>query len=131
MGKRQRLRGTSPWGRGEWLYLAACNSKHLDPAWWFDDDPAGVAKALRVCRRCPVRPACLDHALDNREQGLDYAMQFARDLDTTLANRFVGMYVNERTLDYGPDGKQSIQKFLDMGFERGLIPHRSKVDFIG
>ena len=67
MGKRQRLRGTSPWGRGEWLYLAACNSKHLDPAWWFDDDPAGVAKALRVCRRCPVRPACLDHALDNRE----------------------------------------------------------------
>jgi 1,4-dihydroxy-6-naphthoate synthase len=75
--------------------------------------------------------ASIQHALDNREQGLDYAMQFARDLDTTLANRFVGMYVNERTLDYGPDGKEAIRKILDMGFERGIIPHRAKVDFVG
>jgi 1,4-dihydroxy-6-naphthoate synthase len=75
--------------------------------------------------------ASIQHALDNREQGLDYAMQFARDLDTTLANRFVGMYVNERTLDYGPDGKEAIRKILDMGFDRGIIPHRAKVDFVG
>jgi 1,4-dihydroxy-6-naphthoate synthase len=75
--------------------------------------------------------ASIQHALDNREQGLDYAMQFARDLDTTLANRFVGMYVNERTLDYGPDGKEAIRKILDMGFDRGIIPHRAQVDFVG
>ena len=73
----------------------------------------------------------IQHALDNREEALAYAMQFARDLDPTLANRFVGMYVNERTLDYGADGRIAIQKILDMGFERGIIPHRSKVDFVG
>jgi len=73
----------------------------------------------------------IQHALDNREAALDYAMQFARDLDTTMANRFVGMYVNERTLDYGLDGKEAIRKFLDMGFDRGLIPHRAQVDFVG
>jgi len=58
-------------------------------------------------------------------------MQFARDLDPTLASRFVGMYVNERTLNYGPDGREAIQKLLDMGFDRGIIPHRANVDFVG
>jgi 1,4-dihydroxy-6-naphthoate synthase len=73
----------------------------------------------------------IQHALDNREEALTYAMQFARDLDPTLANRFVGMYVNERTLDYGPDGREAIQKLLEMGFDRGIIPHRANVDFVG
>jgi 1,4-dihydroxy-6-naphthoate synthase len=73
----------------------------------------------------------IQHALDNREAALDYAMQFARDLDTSLANRFVGMYVNERTLDYGDDGRKAIRKFLDMGYERGIIPIKSNVDFVG
>ena len=58
-------------------------------------------------------------------------MQFARDLDTALANRFVSMYVNERTLSYGEDGKVAIRKLLEMGHERGIIPMASKVDFIG
>jgi 1,4-dihydroxy-6-naphthoate synthase len=70
------------------------------------------------------------HALDNRDEALTYAMQFARDLDSTLANRFVGMYVNERTLDYGEDGRKAIRKFLEMGYERGIIPHRAEVEFI-
>ena len=73
----------------------------------------------------------IQHALDNRDAALEYAMQFARDLDPTLANRFVGMYVNERTLNYGEDGKEAIRKLLDMGFDRGIIPHRAKVDFVG
>jgi 1,4-dihydroxy-6-naphthoate synthase len=73
----------------------------------------------------------IQHALDNREAALEYAMQFARDLDPVLANRFVGMYVNERTLNYGEDGREAIRKILDMGFERGIIPHRAKVDFVG
>ena len=68
---------------------------------------------------------------DGIEEALAYAMQFARDLDPTLANRFVGMYVNERTLNYGPDGREAIQKLLNMGFERGIIPHRANVDFVG
>jgi 1,4-dihydroxy-6-naphthoate synthase len=57
-------------------------------------------------------------------------MQFARDLDIGLASRFVGMYVNERTLDYGPDGRQAIRKLLDTGFERGIIPIEPQVDFV-
>ena len=73
----------------------------------------------------------IQHALDHREEALAYAMQFARDLDTTLANRFVGMYVNERTLNYGEDGRQAIRKLLDMGYERGIIPMRANVDFVG
>ena len=73
----------------------------------------------------------IQHALDHREEALAYAMQFARDLDPTLANRFVGMYVNERTLNYGPDGREAIQKLLDMGYDRGVIPHRANIDFVG
>jgi 1,4-dihydroxy-6-naphthoate synthase len=72
----------------------------------------------------------IQHALEHREQALEYAMQFARDLDSRLANRFVSMYVNERTLDYGPDGRQAIRKLLDLGFERGIIPIAPQVDFV-
>lgn len=73
----------------------------------------------------------IQHALDHRDEALAYAMQFARDLDTPLANRFVGMYVNERTLDFGVDGREAIVKLLEMGYERGIIPHRAQVDFVG
>jgi 1,4-dihydroxy-6-naphthoate synthase len=73
----------------------------------------------------------IQHALDNREAALEYAMQFARDLDPALANRFVGMYVNDRTLNYGPDGREAISKLLEMGYDRGIIPIRAKVDFVG
>ena len=70
------------------------------------------------------------HGLEHREQALEYAMQFARDLDARLANRFVSMYVNDRTLDYGADGRAAIVKLLDMGYERGIIPIKPKVDFV-
>lgn len=72
----------------------------------------------------------IQHALDHREQALEYAMQFARDLDSGLANRFVSMYVNDRTLDYGADGRQAIRKLLDLGHERGIIPIAPQVDFV-
>ena len=72
----------------------------------------------------------IQHALDHREQALEYAMQFARDLDTRLASRFVSMYVNERTLDYGADGREAIRKLLQMGHERGIIPIAPNVDFV-
>jgi 1,4-dihydroxy-6-naphthoate synthase len=72
----------------------------------------------------------IQHALDHREQALEYAMQFARDLDSGLANRFVSMYVNDRTLDYGADGRKAIRTLLDMGHERGIIPIAPQVDFV-
>jgi len=80
-----------------------------------------VTKALRDS---------IQFALDHREPALAYAMQFARDLDTQMADRFVGMYVNDRTLDYGEDGKRAVVKLLDMGYQAGIIPHKPAVDFV-
>jgi 1,4-dihydroxy-6-naphthoate synthase len=80
-----------------------------------------ISKALRDSIR---------YALDHREQALEYAMQFARDLDTTMASQFVSMYVNERTLDYGADGREAIRKLLAMGHERGIIPIAPQIDFV-
>lgn len=80
-----------------------------------------ISKALRDS---------IQYALDHRDQALEYAMQFARDLDTSLASRFVSMYVNERTLDYGADGREAIRKLLQMGHERGIIPIEPKVEFV-
>ena len=73
----------------------------------------------------------IQYALDNREEALQYAMQFARDLDPALANRFVSMYVNERTLDYGDDGRLAITKLLELGYEKGIIKVQPRVDFVG
>jgi 1,4-dihydroxy-6-naphthoate synthase len=82
---------------------------------------AQVTKALRDS---------IQYALDHREPALAYAMQFARDLDPQMADRFVGMYVNNRTLDYGEDGKQAVVKLLDMGYNDGIIPHKPQVEFV-
>jgi 1,4-dihydroxy-6-naphthoate synthase len=82
---------------------------------------ASVTRALRDS---------IQYALDHREPALAYAMQFARDLDTQMADRFVGMYVNERTLDYGADGKEAVSRLLDMGYRAGIIPHKPQVDFV-
>ena len=73
----------------------------------------------------------IQYALDHREEALAYAMQFARDLDTQLADKFVGMYVNERTLDYGADGREAVRRLLDMGYTAGIIPNAARVDFVG
>jgi len=73
----------------------------------------------------------IQYALDHRDEALAYAMQFARDLDPQLADKFVGMYVNERTLDYGADGREAVRRLLDMGHKAGIIPHPAHVEFIG
>jgi 1,4-dihydroxy-6-naphthoate synthase len=83
---------------------------------------ARVAQALRDS---------IQYALEHREEALAYAMQFARDLDSQLADKFVGMYVNERTLDYGPDGREAVRRLLEMGHKAGVIPHAAKIDFFG
>ncbi len=72
----------------------------------------------------------IQYALDHREEALAYSMQFARDLDSQLADKFVGMYVNERTLDYGKDGREAVRRLLDMGHKAGIIPHEPKVEFV-
>jgi 1,4-dihydroxy-6-naphthoate synthase len=116
--------------------------KILDMGQWWRDETGGLPlplggnairrslgpEAMRITTQA-LRDS-IQHALENRPAALEYAMQFARDLDPSLANKFVGMYVNERTLNYGDDGRVAIRKLLDMGYERGVIPHKAKVDFI-
>jgi 1,4-dihydroxy-6-naphthoate synthase len=61
------------------------------------------------------------YALEHRDEALDYALQFGRGLDRRKADRFVGMYVNELTLDYGERGKRAVQKLLDEAFGKGIL----------
>lgn len=76
------------------------------------------------CLRNSIR-----YSLDNREDALEYAMQFARDMDPALADRFVAMWVNDLTLDYTERGREAVRRILEEGFERGIIPNRVAVEF--
>ncbi len=127
---------------GQLTYATEGLAKVLDLGqWWHDQTglplPLGgnaIRRALGPETMLTTTSALRDsiqHALDHRDEALEYAMQFARDLDTSLANRFVGMYVNERTLDYGEDGKEAIRKLLALGHERGIIPVKTDVSFVG
>jgi 1,4-dihydroxy-6-naphthoate synthase len=74
--------------------------------------------------------ASILYSLENREDALAYAMQFARDMSQDLADTFVGMWVNELTLDYGERGRQAVRRLLDEGHEQGIIPHKVDVEFV-
>jgi 1,4-dihydroxy-6-naphthoate synthase len=71
----------------------------------------------------------VQYGLDHRREAMAYALGFARDMEPELADRFVGMYVNGYTLDYGARGRQAIETLLDLGFQKGLIPRRPSVEF--
>lgn len=70
------------------------------------------------------------YALDHRDAALDYALQYARDMDKSLADRFVGMYVNDWTLDYGPRGREAVKRLLEEGQRAGVITVPSVLDFV-
>lgn len=70
------------------------------------------------------------YSLANRQDALEYAMQFARDMDTELADRFVAMWVNDLTLDYTERGREAVRQLLREGFEHGIISTEVPVDFV-
>jgi 1,4-dihydroxy-6-naphthoate synthase len=70
------------------------------------------------------------YALDHREDALAYALRYARDMDQALADRFVGMYVNDWTLDYGPRGREAVRRLLEEGHRAGLVPPVAGIDFV-
>jgi 1,4-dihydroxy-6-naphthoate synthase len=70
------------------------------------------------------------YSMENREDALAYAMQFARDMPTELADRFVAMWVNDLTLDYGERGREGVRRLMKEGFDAGIIPHEVKIDFV-
>jgi 1,4-dihydroxy-6-naphthoate synthase len=79
---------------------------------------------------CKLMRESIQYALDHSDEALNYAMQFARDLETPLAEQFVGMYVNQHTLDGGEIVPRAAQKLLDLGFEAGIIPSKITVEVI-
>lgn len=126
---------------GQLTYDKAGLNKILDLGkWWFELTGLPLPLGGNAIRRelgteliATITKALRDsiqYALDHREEALAYAMQFARDLDQQLADRFVGMYVNERTLDYGDDGKEAVKRLLEMGHKSGIIPHPPHVEFV-
>jgi 1,4-dihydroxy-6-naphthoate synthase len=79
---------------------------------------------------CRLMRESIQYALDNRDEALTYALQFARDMETSLAEKFIGMYVNHYTLDAGDTIPAAVQKLLDLGHDAGLIPRRVQVEFV-
>jgi 1,4-dihydroxy-6-naphthoate synthase len=108
--------------------------------WWKDTYDLPLPLGANVLRRdlspeisresCRLMRDSIQYALDHREEALNYAMQFARDMEPSLAEKFVGMYVNHYTVDCGELVPKAAQKLLDMGHEAGLIPHRVALEFV-
>ena len=74
--------------------------------------------------------ASIVYSMEHREDALAYAMQFARDMQPELADRFVAMWVNDLTLDYGDRGREAVKRLLAEGHNAGIIPHKVKIDFV-
>jgi len=108
--------------------------------WWYEETRLPLPLGGNVIRRSlgpelissisTTLRESIQYALDHREEALAYALQFARDLDSQLADKFVGMYVNERTLDYGQDGREAVRRLLELGHKAGIIPHEARVEFV-
>lgn len=77
-----------------------------------------------------ILTASIQFSLDHRPEAVQHALQYARDMGRDLADKFVGMYVNHWTLDYGDKGRESIRRFLGRAFDEKLIPHRQELEFV-
>jgi len=78
-----------------------------------------------------ILTASIRYGLDHRSDAVAHALKYARDMGRDLADEFVGMYVNDWTLDYGEKGREAIRRFLGLAYERGLIGHRQELEFVG
>ncbi len=109
--------------------------------WWHSETGLPLPLGGNVVRRdlgdetvrevARLLKASIRYALDHREEALAYALDYARDLPPELADRFVSMYVNQWTLDYGNTGRKAVRTLLSCGYEAGIIPNRVEVQFVG
>jgi 1,4-dihydroxy-6-naphthoate synthase len=125
---------------GQLFYKTLGLTKVLDLGeWWHERTGLPLPMGGNVIRRelgadtirqvsASLRES-ITYSLSHRESALEYAMQFARDMDTRLADRFVGMWVNDLTLDYTERGRQAVRRLLAEGFEKGIIPNQVEVEF--
>jgi len=110
--------------------------------WWHQETGLPLPLGANVIRRdlgsekikkiTLLLKKSIQYSLSHRQEGLEYAMVYARDMesDVTLADRFVGMYVNDYTLDYGPKGRAGVQELLERGYQSGIITSSVDVDFV-
>jgi 1,4-dihydroxy-6-naphthoate synthase len=108
--------------------------------WWMEKTQLPLPLGGNAVRRDLGEPTCADlsrivretieYGLAHREEAVEYALKFGRGLDTDLADRFVGMYVNDWTVDYGVKGRKAVQALLSEGAAAGLVPDPGKIDFL-
>ena len=108
--------------------------------WWYEETGLPLPLGANVIRRnlgtetihkvTSLLKQSIQYSLDHRVRGLEYAMTYARDMETELADKFVGMYVNDYTLDYGDKGRAGVRELLHRGNAAGVIPHRVDADFV-
>lgn len=108
--------------------------------WWFDKTGLPLPMGGNVIRRdlgtdlmkqvSKHLHASIVYSMENREDALSYAMQFARDMQPELADRFVAMWVNDMTLDYGDRGREAVKRLMAEGHKAGIIPNKVKIDFV-
>jgi 1,4-dihydroxy-6-naphthoate synthase len=126
---------------GQLTYAQTGLTKVVDLGeWWHRETGLPLPLGGNAIRRSLGREAIarvaklvqesIQHGLDHREEAIAYAMQFSRGLDAATTDRFVTMYVNERTLRYGEEDRQAVQTLLDRGFEKGLLPRHVKAEFV-
>jgi 1,4-dihydroxy-6-naphthoate synthase len=127
---------------GQLYYEAKGLHKVVDLGqWWFEQTGLPLPLGGNVVRKdlgddlvveiARLLKGSIQYALDHREEALAYALKYARDLDPKLADRFVGMYVNDWTVDYGPRGREAVRLLLSRAAEAGIIPAPVDVQFVG
>ncbi len=126
---------------GQLFYQQSGLSKILDLGeWWHEKTglplPMGGNAIRRDLGKDMMRQVSkhlhesILYSLENREDALAYAMQFARELPTEMTDRFVAMWVNDLTLDYGSRGRDGVKRLLKEGFDKGIIKNKVRVDFV-
>ena len=108
--------------------------------WWFEETGLPLPLGANAIRRnigdediqqiTSLLKQSIQYALEHREQGLAYAMTYARDMETKLTDRFVGMYVNDYTLDYGEKGRAGVKELLRRGYKSGIIKNSVEAEFV-
>jgi 1,4-dihydroxy-6-naphthoate synthase len=126
---------------GQLTYSSRGFARLLDlGTWWQETTGLPLPLGANAIRKDMGEPICLevsrllrasiDYGLAHREEALRYAMQFGRGMDTSLADRFVGMYVNDDTRAWNPESRLGLERLLDMAWERRLIPKRIRPEFL-
>lgn len=126
---------------GQLTYASAGLHKVVDLGhWWLEETGLPAPLGGNVIRRdlapelatrvSGLLKASIAYGLAHRDEALAHALQYARDMPADLADRFVGMYVNERTMGYSPEDRRAIEHLLRLGHQRGIIPHPPRLDFL-